>query len=161
MRRLILMRHGDAEANGPQGKGDRGRALSREGLGSALRLGQELRARGLSPDYILCSDATRAVQTLEGVVRGGGFTGVPTSTLAFLYLADPETLLGRCHEVADTVQTLLCIGHNPGWSDAATLLSGNPVGLDTAEAAILEKSGESWSQALTDGGLWRLKGIVP
>ncbi len=161
MRRLILMRHGEAETNGPQGKGDRGRALTREGINSALRLGQELRARGLSPDAILCSDATRAVQTLEAVVRGGAFTGIPISTLSLLYLADPEALLGRCHEVADTVQTLLCIGHNPGWSDAATALSGNPVGLDTGEAAILEKKGESWTQTISDHGLWRLKGIIP
>lgn len=161
MRRLILMRHGDAEANGAQGLGDRGRPLSRAGHGSTLRLGQELRARGLSPDFILASDATRAVETLDNVVRGGGFTGVPVKTLAILYLADPETLLGRCHEVADSVQTLLCIGHNPGWSDAATLLSGNPVGLGTAEAAILEKDGESWTQTLSDAGLWRLKGLVP
>jgi phosphohistidine phosphatase len=161
MRRLILMRHGDAEANGPQGQGDRGRPLSRAGHGSALRLGQELRARGLSPDMILSSDATRAVETLEDVVRGGGFTGVPVKTISILYLADPDTLLDRCHEVADSVQTLLLIGHNPGWSDAASLLSGNPVGLDTAEAAILEKSGESWTGALSDPGLWRFKGIVP
>ncbi len=161
MRRLILMRHAEAEIMGPEGQGDRGRLLSHKGLGSAIRLGQELRARGLSPDYILTSDATRAMQTLEAVVRGGGFTGIPVRTLSLLYLAEPETLLDRCHEVADSVQTLLCIGHNPGWSDAATLLSGHPVGLDTAEAAILEKAGQSWTETLSDSGLWRLKGIVP
>jgi len=161
MRRLILMRHGNADATAPNGQGDRARPLSAMGHGASMRLGQELRARGLSPDLILCSDSVRTVETLEDVVRAGGFAAVPVRTLARLYLADHETLIRHCGEVKDSVQTLLCIGHNPGWSDAATTLTGNPVGLDTAEAALLEKSGESWSQALADPGLWRLKGIIP
>ncbi|MBC7659043.1 MAG: histidine phosphatase family protein [Chitinophagaceae bacterium] len=161
MRRLILMRHGDAHSSPPIGLGDHGRRLTKLGLGAAMRLGQELRARGLSPDLILSSDASRATETLNEVVRGGGFTGVSIKTLGILYLAEPEALLDRCLEVEDTVQTLLLIGHNPGWSVAATQLSGHPVGLDTAQAALLEKSGGSWTEAIHSDGLWRLKGIFP
>ncbi len=159
-RRLILMRHGEAEAQKSHGS-DHARRLTKSGQGAAMRLGQELRARGLSPDLILCSDAVRAVETLESVVRGGGFTGVPVRILNLLYLAHPDILIERCYEVEDAVLTLLVIGHNPGWSDTATDLSGTPVGLDTAQAALLEKTGESWTLCLSEDGYWRLKGIIP
>jgi phosphohistidine phosphatase len=169
MRRIILLRHGEAQPSHPEG--DRSRALTRAGQGAALRLGQELRAHGLSPDLILSSDSVRTAQTLEGVVRGGGFTGVPFKKLSVLYLAEVDAILDRVYEVEDSVRTLLLIGHNPSWSEAATQLSQVPVGLDTAQAAWLEKSfgpkdemgdaESSWTSLLNSAGPWRLRGILP
>ncbi|RZA14845.1 MAG: phosphohistidine phosphatase [Proteobacteria bacterium] len=168
MRRIILLRHGEAEPSNPEG--DRARHLTRAGQGAALRLGQELRAHGLSPDLILSSDSMRTVETLEGVVRGGGFIGVPVKKLGLLYLAEVDTILDRIYEVEDSVRTLLLIGHNPGWSEAATQLRQVPVGLDTAQAAWLEKKlivkedsrdvESSWTDLLNSQGVWRLRGIL-
>lgn len=166
MRRIILLRHGEAEAQGETG--DKSRRLTKAGQGAVVRLGQELRAQGLSPDLILASDAVRTVETLEGVVRGGGFTGVPFKKLENFYLAEADAILDRLYEVEDSVRTLLLIGHNPGWSDVATHLAGVPIGLDTAQAAWLEKKrpeegeGErSWTGLLNSSGVWRLKKILP
>lgn len=165
MRRIIFLRHGEAETHGPEG--DKSRRLTKAGQGAVLRLGQELRARGLSPDLILASDAVRTVETLEGVVRGGGFIGVPFKKLGILYLAEVDTILDRLYEVEDSVNTLLLIGHNPGWSEAATQLTGIPVGLDTAQAAWLEKKlvpqpgSSTWTTLLVSSGAFRLRGILP
>lgn len=165
MKRIILLRHGEAETSGPAG--DRSRRLTKAGQGAAIRVGQELRARGLSPDLILSSDAVRAVETLECVVRGGGFTGVPFKKLGILYLAERDVICDRIYEVEDSVATLLLIGHNPGWSDAASHLSDAPVGLETAQAAWLEKKLEGhqrespWTDLLNSSGAFRLRAIIP
>lgn len=158
MRRLILMRHAEAESS-DKATSDRARVLLPIGVAAAVRCGQEMRALGFSPDLILCSDATRAVMTMDSVIRGGNFTGITPKVLGMLYLAEPDVLISRCLEVDDTIENLLVIGHNPGWSEAATQLSGTPLSLGTAQAALLEHPGDSWVTALHDR--WRLKGIIP
>ncbi len=161
MRRLILMRHGEAVAS-ELAPSDRLRELTTQGVAAAIRCGQEMRARGFSPELILCSDAKRAVMTMEAVVRGGSFTGIASKVLSLFYLAEPEAILGRCCEVDDAIETLLLIGHNPGWSDAATQLGKTPLNLGTAQAALLEYLGTgTWADALYDPKEWRLRSIVP
>ena len=41
------------------------------------------------------------------------------------------------------MNTVLCVGHNKGWEEAASTLSGQPVRLKNACAALLEVS-RSW-----------------
>lgn len=162
MRRLILMRHGEAEpAHGHML--DKERLLTAAGIVAGVRCAQEMRARGFSPDYILSSDALRATMTLKAVVQGGDFSGVESKVLGLLYLAEPETLLLRCCEVDDEVMTLLVIGHNPCLSEAATQLCGTPMSLGTAQAVLLEHRDRegSWAASLHDTYAWRLQALVP
>lgn len=160
MRRLILMRHGESE-NAHAGLDDRKRKLTAAGQAAALRCGQEIRARGFSPEVILCSDAERAVATLDAVVRGAGLVGVPTKIQADLYLAEDQLVIQSCGDEDDALETILLIGHNPGWSEAATALSGTPLSLGTAQAALLEHPADDWITAIGEVGRWKLKGIVP
>ena len=160
MLRLILMRHGNAE-DAEVGGDDRRRRLSASGLTSSLRCGQEIQVRGFSPDLILSSHAERAKATLEAVVRGAALGGIPIKIYPDLYLASAEALLWRCSEWGDDISTLLVIGHNPGWSEAATLLSGIPLSLGTAQAALLEHYGTQWAAAVAEFGKWKLKDLVP
>lgn len=160
MRRLILMRHGESE-NALAGGDDRKRRLTPAGLAAASRCGQEIRARGFSPELILCSEAERALGTLHAVVRSAGLVGVATKIQANLYLADEHVVIQSCGDEDDAVETILVIGHNPGWSEAATALSGTPLSLGTAQAALLEHPGEDWITAVGELGRWKLKGIVP
>ena len=136
MRRLIMMRHGEAQAS-ELAPSDRQRVLTSQGRAASLRCAQEMRSRGFSPDLILCSDAKRAMMTMDAVVRGGAFSGITSKALPQLYLAKPDTLFGLCGEVDDSVETILLIGHNPCWSDSATQLSNTPLSLETAQAALL------------------------
>jgi phosphohistidine phosphatase len=160
MRRLILMRHGEAE-HALAGMDDRHRRLTPAGLAAALRCGQEIRALGFSPEIILCSDAERAVATMHAVVSGAGLLGVVTKVHADLYLADEHVVIQVCGYEDDAHETILMIGHNPGWSDAATALSAIPLSLGTAQAALLDHPADEWMTAISDIGRWKLKGIVP
>ncbi len=160
MRRLILMRHGESE-NVQAGMDDHRRRLTAFGQIAALRCGQEIRARGFSPELILCSDAERAVATLHAVVRGAGLVGVASKIQSQLYLADEHLVIQCCADEDDGLATILLIGHNPGWSEAATALTGTPLSLGTAQAALLEHSGDEWIAAISDLGHWKLKDIVP
>ncbi len=60
-----------------------------------------------------------------------------------------ERLVADAAGWAEEAETVLCLGHNPGWSDSTTRLSGVRVGLVTAEAALLEVEGADWSDAFT------------
>lgn len=41
-----------------------------------------------------------------------------------------------------------CMGHNRGWEEAASVLSGVNVELKTCNAALLEATGKSWEEVL-------------
>lgn len=160
MRRLILMRHGEAE-NAAPGLDDRKRKLTSVGQAAAMRCGQDIRSRGFSPEKILCSDAERALATMDAVVRGASLLGVATRILSSLYLADQDLIIQACGDEDNALEVILLIGHNPGWSEAASTLSGTPMSLGPGQAALLEHPGDDWIDAINDLGRWKLKGIVP
>lgn len=39
-----------------------------------------------------------------------------------------------------------CMGHNRGWEEAASVLSGASIELKTCNAALLEGTGKSWEE---------------
>ena len=59
---------------------------------------------------------------------------------------------------------VMCIGHNKGWEEAASELSGESVALETANAAVLEARGGAdvaWADALSAAGAaWDLRGVL-
>lgn len=69
MRRAILLRHTEAESDGPSGK-DVDRRLTDQGREDAHRMGQWLQVAGYTPERIVASPAQRTVQTAEEVRRG-------------------------------------------------------------------------------------------
>jgi phosphohistidine phosphatase len=86
-------------------------------------MGRWLAREGPLPDLVLCSDASRALETWEGVA--GQLDGAPPATVEpRLYLADVPALLARIREVPDDVGTLLVVGHNPGMQSLAVALVG-------------------------------------
>lgn len=42
-----------------------------------------------------------------------------------------------------------CMGHNRGWEEAASTLSGASIQLKTCNAALLQAVGKSWDEVLT------------
>lgn len=112
-RTLFLLRHAKAEQ--VPGKPDHARELAPRGRRDAGAVGQWLStpAPGLVLDLCLCSTSERTRQTLAGV-RGGG---AAISEVLFdkrIYNADAGSLLEVLHEVSDSVNNVLMIGHSPG-----------------------------------------------
>jgi phosphohistidine phosphatase len=121
MRQLILLRHAKSswdDASMP----DRDRPLNARGRRAVVVMRQAMRDLGLAPDLVLVSTARRTQETLEALEP---FDDAPLiEAMDSLYLANPIQLLAALHGVAETVRSVLLIGHNPGLHDLAMTLAG-------------------------------------
>ena len=110
-RTLLLMRH--AKSAYPPDVADHDRPLAPRGIREAGLAGDWLRANAPSIDAVLCSTATRTRQTLAQ-------TGIDASVRYSerLYGATPGTMIDEINGVADSVNTLLVVGHEPTMSSA-------------------------------------------
>jgi phosphohistidine phosphatase len=131
MRQLMLLRHAKStwdDASMP----DRDRPLNARGRRSAVVMRQAMRDLGLAPDVVLVSTARRTMETLELLEP---FDDAPLiEPMDTLYLANPFQLTAALHGVAETVRSVLLIGHNPGLHDLALTLAG-PVQAASGTAA--------------------------
>ena len=109
MRRLILMRHAEAEPSSPTG--DIGRPLSARGRIDAEAMGQALSGRGLKPDLALVSEARRAQETWDQASHA--FGDVVTEFDRAIYEAGPAELRSLIEAAEERSGTLVLVGHNP------------------------------------------------
>jgi phosphohistidine phosphatase len=153
MRRLILFRHAKSDWS-EVGRADHDRALSARGRRAAGPMGAWIAGRGFRPDLVLCSTAARARATWS-LAKTAFSPQPPTSLREELYEAAVEAVADAVRSVPADVQTLLLVGHNPGfegfvgWAagsgdpEARRLLS---VKFPTAAIAVLDLPGDCWSQ---------------
>ncbi len=121
MRQLILLRHAKSswdDAAIP----DRDRPLNARGRRSAAAMRRAMRELGLTPDVVLVSTARRTMETLEALEPWDDMPLI--EPMDSLYLANPMQLTAALHGVAETVRSVLLIGHNPGMHDLALILAG-------------------------------------
>jgi phosphohistidine phosphatase len=121
MRQLLLLRHAKSswdDASIP----DRDRPLNPRGRRSAGVIRHAMRDLGLAPDVVLVSTARRTMETLEALEPWDDTPLV--EPMDSLYLANPMQLIAALHSVAETVRSVLVIGHNPGLHDLALTLAG-------------------------------------
>ena len=157
--RLYLLRHARAES-GKAGAPDHARALSAEGRRDAAAVGVWLARRDEPPARVLCSSATRAVETLRALLPP-----LPVSPVWRLsdevYLASAWKLFEAVRATDPGVARLLVVGHNPGLADLAAKLaaSGEPQalrglarGFPPAAVAEIELPGGSWSEIELESG---------
>lgn len=80
-------------------------------------MGAYLAEKGMMPDMVLCSSATRTRETLQ-------FLGwaVPTILSEKLYLASAGEILAQLQQMDDAVKHVMIIGHNPGMHELVVRL---------------------------------------
>lgn len=126
MDRLILLRHGEAEAGSETG-GDFGRRLTARGREASAAVASALADVGLIPDLALVSAAVRTRETWAAM--SGLLPGCEVRFEEGLYLAEaPE--MQRQVRSAGAAGVILLVGHNPGLQELA-------------EALMVEASGPS------------------
>jgi phosphohistidine phosphatase SixA len=158
-RRLIIMRHAKSSHESDAAT-DHARPLNKRGRRDAPRVARHLAEIGWPPDFILSSDALRTRETLEGLQHGFGAT-IAHMLSAPLYAGGYPELLSVARRIPASAETVLALGHNPGWEDAVEVLSGKAVVLKTATCALLILSESSpWPEALRRCGDWRLENVV-
>ncbi|CAM9000662.1 unnamed protein product [Rhodiola kirilowii] len=168
-RRLILLRHAKSSWD-DRSLRDHDRPLSKAGQADAVSVSQKLQQLGWIPELILSSDAVRTKETLrimQEQVRG--FLEAEVHFIPSFYsiaAMDGQTAehlqQAVCKFSKDEINTVMCMGHNRGWEEAASMLSGSSIELKTCNAALLEAYGKSWEEAFSLAGLggWKLQGIV-
>ncbi|KAL6643388.1 hypothetical protein ACP70R_018945 [Stipagrostis hirtigluma subsp. patula] len=150
-RRLILLRHGESAVGGRSTR-DHDRPLSKAGRADAISVSNKLQQMGWIPELILCSDATRTKETLK--ILQEHVQGLSKAVVHFIpsfysiAAMDGQTAehlqKSICEYSTDEILTVMCMGHNKGWEEAASVFSGDSVVLETCNAALLEAAGKSW-----------------
>ena len=154
---LTLMRHADAQPDQSR-KNDRGRPLSGQGMKEIDEMNQLFHRTFQDIDAIICSNAKRTRQTLDGFARSLNSRIEPQFDDR-LYEASSSMLLEVIRRISPACQHPFILGHNPGLQDfmSAVMAYHQPSfsvgGFHTCSAVTFEVLSESWS----DVSLQRLK----
>lgn len=138
MRSLTLFRHAKTERESDTGR-DFDRRLNERGRKDAARMGREIRKLGLEFDLILSSPASRAAETAE-------LAGLPAKYDERIYDASLRQLLELVRNSDASVASLLMVGHNPGFEQLASMLTGAPVDMPTGSLAEIELTVDRWAE---------------
>ena len=146
MRRLYLLRHAKSSWDEP-GLGDRDRPLAPRGRKASKLIAEHLREEAIEPELVLCSPSVRTRQTLERI----GLEDAEVRIEDELYGASAGELLAVLNDVADGVDSVMLIGHNPGMESLALELAGSGAEL----ARMREKFPTAALATLAFEGSWR------
>ena len=125
-RELLILRHAKSDWSFNAGT-DFDRPLAKRGKNDAPRIGAWMYREGLIPDFVVCSPAERARQTVLKVCK---MLELKKKTIVWdkdayeASLADLLGILSRCPQDASTV---LLVGHNPGLEELVGFLAGDDV----------------------------------
>lgn len=87
-------------------------------------MGEQMAAKGLVPDLVLCSTATRARDTWLGVAEAIGPMEDRVTYTDDLYFADSAGYLEIARN-AQEAESVMLVGHNPMMEDLAEALTGS------------------------------------
>lgn len=147
MRRLILLRHAQAQSGGA-GLADFDRPLTEAGEQCLPRVAQRLRERDALPQRILSSSAVRALDTAHLLALALNLGPGSVRAEGRLYLASAGDLLACVNALDDGAELVMLVAHNPGLALLAALLSQGEIrDLPTAAALGFRFDAPSWAQA--------------
>jgi phosphohistidine phosphatase len=147
MKSLTLFRHAKTERDSTTGR-DFDRRLDERGERDAPRMGREIRDLGLDYDLILSSPAARAAETAE-------LAGLEPRFDQRVYDASAGELLEIVQAVDDQIETLMLVGHNPGFERLASRLLGSNVEMPTGSLVEIRLPTDAWADAGEGGQLVR------
>lgn len=127
MKTIYIVRHAKAHRRGDNSE-DSSRDLTTEGKQDAHRLGLFLKNKNIRPDLIITSTAKRAIITAQILADEIKY---PRSEIVFnesLYEIEIDDLLQILHNLNDTYQSIMFVGHNPPMSIMSDYLTRYGVG---------------------------------
>lgn len=145
---LLLMRHAKSSWDNANLR-DFDRPLAERGRRDAPRMAQALVALDSAPDFIVSSPAVRARETIEAVVHEGELTA-PLAFNEGIYDASTAGLMQIVRRLPDEHRRVLMVGHNPGFEDLLTRLTGERGRVPTAALACIEFQVDHWDD-IEDG----------
>ena len=154
MHQLLLLRHAKS-SHDDAALSDHARPLNERGRLAAAAMGRAARELGLAPDLVLVSSSRRTLQTLEAL---GPWADTPlVEPMDAVYLATAPALLQVLRGVAETVRSVLLVGHNPGLHELALLLVGahGMARLDSTTQRLAESYPTGALAEFSVAGPWR------
>ena len=156
MKTLILVRHGKSSWVHPE-LADFDRPLLPRGERDAHLIGRFLYRHHMHPDLIKASPAQRASATARILAAELHYELEEIESVAAIYEASVADLFAVVRDTPRRVDTLLLVGHNPGFSELADTLADASVEiLPTGGTAIVELPIEDWGDARPGAGHLRL-----
>jgi phosphohistidine phosphatase len=144
MKQLILVRHADFTHRNPM-ETDLDHPLTRVGRRHAAEVAEELLVTGVELDRILVSPAKRAIETAEILIKKMGLPADILKVEESIYQAERADMLHLVHQLDDSLQSVLIVGHNPGMNDLLNhLVDSQGKKMDTGSMATLELNNEFW-----------------
>ncbi len=157
MKTLFLLRHAKSSWDDPD-LSDFDRPLNKRGLKAAPKMGAEMRKRKLQPDLILSSPAARAKETTRLISEAAGLK-TEVRYEQEIYEASVARLLKIVSQIDESVNTAMMVGHNPGFEELLSALTGESQRMPTAALACIELEVEKWSEVSASSGklAWLVK----
>lgn len=141
MKQLILVRHANA-ASEDVNVADMDRPLSERGHDDAQQVAKRLRDKDLKLDALISSPANRAITTARLMAEFLGFTKSQIIEDHRIFENTVDDLMNVITETADTVETLMLVGHNPALSSLAAYLT-NDSAVSLSTCSVLSLNSES------------------
>lgn len=152
MKRLILIRHAKSDWS-QEGLTDHERTLNVRGKRDIPIMASILIRKYPTPDIILCSDAVRTKETIEGIIK----LGFKYKELVYshkLYLTSVEKIEMELSTLPSHVETVMLCGHNPGLSDFLITMcnTGDIRGFPTLGTALMVLNIDEWTDIFSAKG---------
>ncbi len=154
MKTLFILRHAKSSW-GNSDLADFDRPLNERGLEAAPLMGNVIYENQFQPDLIISSPAKRAKQTAV-LVRASAQLESKIQYDEKIYEASPRRLLQIVSEQNDKLESLMLVGHNPGFEELVKNLTGEFQTMPTATLAVIDLQIDSWSEAESNCGTLRV-----
>ncbi len=154
MKTLFLLRHARSSWD-DSALTDFERPLNKRGLEAAPLMGDAIRRHQFQISLIVCSPAKRAMQTALLVKKAASIN----SEIQFepkIYEATAQKLREIVSSIENQNDSILLIGHNPGFENLLALLTGDSNAMPTAALAVIDLSIDEWSKISAGAGELRM-----
>jgi len=139
-----------------EAKSDHERPLNKRGKHDSPLMGSWLAEMGWTPEMVLSSDSKRTRETLAGMLPS--FESPSVYWMSNFYHGGISNIRSALMMAETLPETVLLLGHNPGWEMALTWLSGSEKTMTTGNAALL--SADNWTVGLRSSGNWTLNNLL-
>src|SRR6478609_9764143 len=126
-KRIYFLRHAKSDSS-IAGQRDIERELNSRGHNDAPKMGNLLVERGVKPELIIASPSMRTRQTAEYISEQLKYNEDQIEWNEEIYEASARTLLNVITQIDDKYNTVMLIGHNPGFSYIAEYLTKEVLG---------------------------------
>jgi phosphohistidine phosphatase len=150
MRILYLLRHAKSSWNDPTLR-DFDRPLKKRGREAAERIGERMALEALSNPLVICSPAVRTRETAEVFLANAKLRVEPRFDER-IYEASLRELVEIITEIPDDKEVAIMIGHNPGFEELLSFLTGEHRRMPTCALAKIRFGDVSWNEVRAGEG---------